>query len=105
MQDGRRQHVLTPSWDVWTPTPPELLGAALATQDTNGSASFELTNTEVRLLTLLARGYTNAEIARAEHVSLRTIEGRRANLKIKLGCHGRAVLTRHALELGLLSTA
>jgi DNA-binding NarL/FixJ family response regulator len=82
------------------------LGAALATQDTNGAASsFELTNTEVRLLTLLARGYTNAEIARSEHVSLRTIEGRRANLKIKLGCHGRAALTRHALELGLLSTA
>ena len=43
------------------------LGAALATQDTNDSASsFELTNTEVRLHTLLARCYTNAEIARSE---------------------------------------
>jgi DNA-binding CsgD family transcriptional regulator len=52
-------------------------------------------------LDLLARGFTNRQAADAELVSLRTVESRRARLQEKLGCEGRAALTRHAHEMGL----
>ena len=55
-----------------------------------------LTDAELRLLDLLARGFTNRQAADAELVSLRTIESRRARLQEKLECEGRAALTRHA---------
>jgi DNA-binding NarL/FixJ family response regulator len=64
-------------------------------------AEHDLDEPEVRLLGLIARGFTNRQSAHRENVSLRTIESRRARLQEKLGCRGRAELTRHAYELGL----
>ena len=61
-----------------------------------------LTLREIEVLQLLAKGYTNRQIA--EHLSLspRTVEGHRANLSGKLGVHSRVELVEYAERHGLL---
>ena len=61
-----------------------------------------LTLREIEILQLLAKGYTNRQIA--EHLSLspRTVEGHRANLSGKLGLHSRVELVDYAEKHGLL---
>jgi two-component system response regulator NreC len=61
-----------------------------------------LTLREIEVLQLLAKGYTNRQIA--EHLSLspRTVEGHRANLSGKLGLHSRVELVEYAEKHGLL---
>ncbi len=82
------------------------LGAALLTA--TGAAARpagpggELSEREIRVLHLVAQGYTNAEIAAELYVSVRTVETHRAHVQQKLGLHGRADLVRYARETGLL---
>jgi len=61
-----------------------------------------LTLREIEILQLLAKGYTNRQIA--DHLSLspRTVEGHRANLSGKLGLHSRVELVEYAEKHGLL---
>jgi two-component system, NarL family, response regulator NreC len=61
-----------------------------------------LTQREIDVLRLLAKGYTNRQIAETLSVSVRTIEGHRANLMDKLNAHSRVELTGIAEEMGLL---
>jgi DNA-binding NarL/FixJ family response regulator len=81
------------------------LGAALYGPDSRRAARarHDLDETEVRLLALIARGFTNRQSANRENVSLRTIESRRARLQLKLACQGRAALTRRAYDFGLIA--
>jgi DNA-binding NarL/FixJ family response regulator len=57
---------------------------------------------EREVLTLLAQGYTNQEIADKLFLSVKTIETYRARIADKLGLRSRAELVRYALEVGLL---
>jgi len=52
----------------------------------------ELTPREIEVLSLLARGYTNRQIAEHLTISVRTVESHRANLTGKLGLHSRVDL-------------
>ncbi len=61
-----------------------------------------LTPREIDVLRLLAKGYTNRQIADALKLSMRTVEGHRANLASKLNLHSRVELTSFAEEHGLL---
>ncbi len=61
-----------------------------------------LTQREIDVLRLLAKGYTNRQIADTLNVSVRTVEGHRANLMDKLNVHSRVELTSCAEEMGLL---
>lgn len=61
-----------------------------------------LTPREMDVLRLLAKGHTNRQIADALNVSVRTVEGHRANLMSKLELHSRVELTSYAEEHGLL---
>jgi two-component system response regulator NreC len=61
-----------------------------------------LTKREVDILRLLARGNTNRQIADALGLSVRTVEGHRANLMGKLGVTSRVELVTYAEEHGLL---
>lgn len=54
------------------------------------------------LVTEIAKGYTNAEIAGHLHLSVRTIESHRARISNKIGATNRAALVRYALDHGLL---
>lgn len=61
-----------------------------------------LTNREREVLTLVAKGLLNKEIAAQLGISVRTVEAHRDSLVRKLGIRSAAGLTRFALEQGLL---
>ncbi len=61
-----------------------------------------LTRREVDILKMLARGNTNRQIAEALGLSVRTVEGHRANLMGKLGVSSRVELVSYAEKHGLM---
>jgi two-component system response regulator NreC len=75
------------------------IGARLATLDFEPA---ELTDREIQVLGLIAAGYTNAEIAQRLYVSLRTVEGHRAQIRSKLNLESRAQLSEWASAHGIL---
>jgi two-component system response regulator NreC len=60
-----------------------------------------LSDREREVLTLLAMGHTNHEIAKQLFISVRTAEAHRAHIMKKLGLQSRAELVRYALANGL----
>ncbi len=64
-----------------------------------------LTLREIEVLQLLAKGYTNRQIAEQLSLSPRTVEGHRANLAGKLGLRSRVELVEYAEKHGLMKTA
>jgi two-component system response regulator NreC len=48
------------------------------------------------------QGYTNRQIGEELNISIRTVEGHRANLSEKLGLHSRVELVRYARDHGLI---
>ncbi len=61
-----------------------------------------LTPREVEVLRFIAQGYTNRQIAEALGISVRTVEGHRANLVDKIGSQSRVDLMRFAKEHGFV---
>ena len=60
-----------------------------------------LTPLEIEVLRLIAKGYTNGQIAKELSLSVRTVESHRANLMGKLELRSRVELVRYAMEHGL----
>jgi two-component system response regulator NreC len=61
-----------------------------------------LSRREREVLTLLAQGNSNQQVADHLFLSVKTVETYRARIGEKLGLHGRADLVRYAVEMGLL---
>lgn len=61
-----------------------------------------LTHREKEVLKLIVQGYTNRQIGEELDISVRTVEGHRANLAAKLGLHSRVELVRYARDHGLI---
>jgi two-component system response regulator NreC len=61
-----------------------------------------LTLREIEVLRLIARGYTNSQVAETLHISVRTVEYHRGNLTAKLNLRSRSELMRYAEEKGLM---
>lgn len=61
-----------------------------------------LTGRELDVLRFIAQGYTNRQISAELGISVRTVEGHRANMLEKLGLHSRAELVRYARQCGLV---
>jgi two-component system response regulator NreC len=61
-----------------------------------------LTPRETEVLKLIVQGYTNRQIGETLSISVRTVEGHRANLLEKLGLHTRVELVRYARDHGLI---
>jgi len=67
------------------------------------TSSFDtLTDREREILTLVAEGYTNREIAESLFISVKTVETHKANIMEKLNLHKRAELVRYAIRKGML---
>lgn len=85
---------------------PKLIRSLLAEPEKHSPPSPQpeetLTPRELDVLNLVVQGYTNRQIAEELKLSVRTIEGYRANMTEKLGLHSRAELVRYAREHGLL---
>ncbi len=64
-----------------------------------------LSRREREVLTRVARGFTNQEIAEQLSLSVKTVETYRARLMMKLDLRSRADLVRYALDHGLLTFA
>jgi DNA-binding CsgD family transcriptional regulator len=61
-----------------------------------------LSERERELVTLVARGCTNAQIAAQLYISVRTVSSHLDRIRDKTGCRRRADLTRLALTMGLV---
>jgi len=61
-----------------------------------------LTAREREVLTQIAQGYSNHEIAERLTVSVKTIETHKARIQEKLGLRTRAELVRYAMQKGLM---
>ena len=67
------------------------------------SGSGSLSRRELQVLTLIADGHTNKQIADELGISVRTVETHRERLMRKLNVQGTAALTKAAIALGLVS--
>jgi two-component system, NarL family, response regulator NreC len=79
------------------------LGARLAAELNDGQPG-GLSEREAEVLTLIALGHTNVEIAAKLFLSVRTIETHRAHIQNKLRLSSRAELVRYAIDQGLLAS-
>ena len=62
----------------------------------------QLSARERELVTLVARGRTDADIAAQLYISIRTVRSHLDRIRDKTGCRRRADLTRLALSEGFL---
>jgi two-component system response regulator NreC len=81
-----------------------LAAAAIMDEYRQGEAPpyAHLSPREEEILSLLAEGATNREIARRLHLSTRTVEAHRAKIMAKLGAQHLVDLVRHAIRRGLI---
>jgi two-component system response regulator NreC len=70
---------------------------------TSPPAAEELTPREREVLTYIAEGYTNREIAEALVISVKTVDRHRENIIQKLNLHRRAELVKYAFDKGLIT--
>lgn len=78
------------------------LGAKVAAAPPPGPPD-GLSEREAEVLRMIALGHTNAQIAKALYLSVRTVETHRAHIQQKLRLSDRAELVRYALEHGLVA--
>ncbi|WP_342648473.1 response regulator transcription factor [Mucilaginibacter sp. CSA2-8R] len=76
----------------------EMLFAPEAATPNDHKQPIELSKRELEVLTLIADGYTNLEIAEKLFTSKRTVEGHRQNLIDKTGTRNTASLIRFAIQ-------
>src|SRR5689334_4660134 len=62
-----------------------------------------LSNRELQVLTLVARGYSSPQIAKQILVGVKTVETYRSRLAQKLGLRTRSDVVRFAVQMGLLT--
>ncbi|WP_044875390.1 response regulator transcription factor [Pseudomonas sp. LFM046] len=70
---------------------------------TNVRDENELTPRELQVLSMLAKGLNNKEVARELDISVRTVETYRLSIRRKLSIDTPAALVKYALEHGLIS--
>jgi DNA-binding CsgD family transcriptional regulator len=68
----------------------------------DGAALARLSPRERELVTLVARGHTDAQIAGQLYITVRTVSSHLDRIRDKTGCRRRAELTRLALSAGLV---
>jgi DNA-binding NarL/FixJ family response regulator len=79
-----------------------MLGDSAAPSPAALASTDELTAREKDVLRLIAQGYTNRQIGEELSISVRTVEGHRANIQDKLDLHSRVELIRFARKNKLL---
>ncbi len=73
-----------------------------AEQDHDAGAFDGLTERERQVLTLIADGLSNQQVADKLVISVKTVERHRANILAKLGLHSRTELVKYAIRKGLI---
>jgi len=75
------------------------------TPHAEGAHRRRLTPREVQILSLVAGGKTNSEIATELTLSTNTVERHVANIYLKIGVNGRAAATAYAISQGIVDVA
>jgi two-component system, NarL family, response regulator LiaR len=65
----------------------------------------DLTEREIEVLRLMARGQSNKHIARSLHISEKTVKTHVSNILSKLGVQSRTQATLYAIRIGLVSAS
>jgi two-component system, NarL family, response regulator NreC len=81
---------------------PELAARVASAPPLETGPPDDLSEREAEVLTLIALGHTNAEIAEQLFLSIRTVETHRAHIQQKLRLSKRSELVRYALDKGLI---
>ncbi|HHY74126.1 MAG TPA: response regulator transcription factor [Bacillus bacterium] len=63
----------------------------------------ELSSREQEILSFIAKGFSNKEIANLLYLSVKTVEGYQVKIKKKIGATSKSDLVKYALENGLLN--
>jgi two-component system, NarL family, response regulator NreC len=71
-------------------------------EGTSGRAFDALTEREREVLTLIAQGHNNQQIADELVISIKTVNRHRENIMAKLNLHSRVELVHYAIEKGLI---
>jgi two-component system response regulator NreC len=79
------------------PRPALAPAGSVGANDASAEGEEALTHREQQVVTMIAKGHTNSQIARALGLSVRTVESHRANVMEKLELRSRADLVRYAL--------
>jgi two-component system response regulator NreC len=77
---------------------PELGARMAAEPEVADGPPDDLSARELEVLSLIALGHTNSEIASQLYLSVRTVESHRAHIQQKTGCTTRAALVAYARE-------
>jgi DNA-binding NarL/FixJ family response regulator len=81
---------------------PDVSDFLLNPDSDSDAENVELSAREREVLTLIAEGLSNKEVASKLFLSVRTIEAHRENIMRKLDLHGTAALTKYAIENSLI---
>jgi DNA-binding CsgD family transcriptional regulator len=79
-----------------------MLTSSASPPRTPGPGPGQLSPREQQLITLVAQGHTDAQIAAQLYISIRTVRSHLDRIRDKTGCRRRAALTRLALSEGLV---
>ncbi len=80
----------------------EMVSGSVGQEATVDNDQEQLSQRELEVLTLVAQGYTNQQIANRLYLSVKTVETYKARVMGKLNLHSRVELVRYALHHGLL---
>ncbi|MEK3720510.1 response regulator transcription factor [Paenibacillus sp. FSL H8-0034] len=72
-------------------------------RDGEGSSMETLSERETEVVSLVAKGYSNKEVAEQLVISVKTVESHKANVMEKLGLKTRPELVKYAMKRGLLN--
>jgi two-component system response regulator NreC len=72
-------------------------------RDGEGSSMEALSDRETEVVSLVAKGYSNKEVAEQLVISVKTVESHKANVMEKLGLKTRPELVKYAMKKGLLN--
>lgn len=99
------KHVAAKNQYICTELTMRFVNRLVSMPDLSGTemqAGLEFTSRELEILTLLADGFTNQEIADKLFTSKRTVEGHRQNMIDKTGVRNTAALIRFAVLNGIV---
>ncbi len=81
----------------------EMVSGRVSREEDVGNGQEQLSPRELEVMTLVAQGYTNQQIADRLYLSVKTVETYKARVMEKLSLGSRVELVRYALQHGLLS--
>ncbi len=81
----------------------EMVSGSVSREESVDKDQEQLSPRELEVLTLVAQGYTNQQIADRLYLSVKTVETYKARVMEKLKLHSRVELVRYALRRGFLN--